>query len=451
MYNEQNNINQSSVNSGNNTSMNNTYPNQMQNNSQNVNYNYNQQNTQNYYSNNQFENNNNVSNVPTKYKLTLRRKKSFVGSVVALDVNIDNQKVGTIKNGETLELDITAGNHTIFLSKKNLLVSVDPNNAVNIQVNGDTTADVVLFGANNFGITNINGQGINVNSDSTQNYFEKNKKKSNLTLIASIIIPIISIVLFISAKLYITPWVYGIVIGYAIVNLVGLKSQKMNEQYKSNLFKNIIAIIISILFSVATAYISINEIESFDELFNKNNDSSYISESDDDYDFDDETEDFNDMYNIPDYFKLKFSLPSGFSIDKIQQDPNTNSLNYIFQNSDDNSNFYRIGLMRLNSEETPLSVVSSLRSGYKEQLLEEANNVSDFKYATGSTKTKNINNKQWSEFIDIASSNSLNMKITIFMYGINYEKSTYLDYGIVSGDLSSVEPTYSNFINSLKF
>ena len=451
MYNEQNDINQSSLNGSNDINIDNTYPNQMQNNSQNVNYDYNQQNTQNNHSSNQFENNSDVSNTPTKYKLTLCRKKSFVGSVVALDVNIDNQKVGTIKNGETLELDITAGSHTIYLSKESLLVSVDPNNAVNIEVNSDITADVVLFGANNFGITNISGQGINVDKEGTQKYFEKNKKKSNLTLVISIIFPIVSVILFISSKLYITPWVYGIVIGYAIVNLVGLKTQKGNEHYKSNIFKNILAIIISILFAIVTIYISVNEIESFDELFNKNNDSSDISEYDDEEEFDDETEDFDDMYNIPDYFKLNFSIPSGFSIYKIEQDPNTNLLNYIYQNNDDNSNFYRIGLMRLNSEETPISVVSSLRNGYKEQLLEETNNVSDFKYESGSSKTKNINNKQWNEFVDVASSNSLNFKITIFMYGINYEKSTYMVYGIVTGDLNSVEPAYSNFVNSLKF
>ena len=153
MYNEQNNINQSGVNSSNNTDMNNTYPNQMQN-------------------NNQSENNNNVSNVPTNYKLTLHRKKSFVGGMVAFDIYIDNVKVGKIKNGKTVELEITGGEH---------IISIHKNNPVSINITGDTTADVVVFGANNFGITNINGQGTESNNSINNNYIEKNNKKTNMT------------------------------------------------------------------------------------------------------------------------------------------------------------------------------------------------------------------------------------------------------------------------------
>ena len=186
------------------------------------------------------------------YKLTLSRKKNFVGCLVAFTIYIDNQKVGKIKNGETIQFDITAGNHQISINK---------NNAINIMINGDTTADVVVFAANNFGITNINGQGINnLNNQIDNNYIEKSIKKANLTLALSIILPIISVILFFTSEIFINAWIYGIIIGYAIVNTAGLNGQKdsMGKKYKSLQLKNIIAIVISAIAAIVTAYISVN-------------------------------------------------------------------------------------------------------------------------------------------------------------------------------------------------
>ena len=184
--------------------------------------------------------NNNGGGVAT-YKLVLNRKKNFVACLVKFDIIIDGVKVGKIKNGQVVELNVTAGNHTISINK---------NNAINIFVNGDVSADVVVFGADNFGITNISGQAsVNMN-DVSNNYFEKNNSKSNLTLLISIILPIISIILFYTSSLYIPPFIFGIVVGYAVVNIFGLKSQKGNQDYKSNMIKNWLAIIITIVFSI---------------------------------------------------------------------------------------------------------------------------------------------------------------------------------------------------------
>ena len=119
-------------------------------------------------------------------------------------------------------------------------------------------ADVVVFGSNNFGLTNISGQNSNV-VESTNNtiHFDENKKKTNLLLIFSIILPILSIVLIYAFNLIIKAWVYGLFIGYTIVNIYGLKNDKNSSEYKSLLLKNIIAAVIYGLSAFITTFIVI--------------------------------------------------------------------------------------------------------------------------------------------------------------------------------------------------
>ena len=182
-----------------------------------------------------------------KYKLTLTRKKNFVGCLVKFDIYIDDVKVGKIKNGETVTLDVDAGSHKISIHK---------NNPVNIVIDKDTTADVVVFGANNFGITNVNGSGSNP-SDNNDKYLSKTIKNSNMVLIFSIILPIASAIMIFTIQRYLQPWVHGIVAGYAIVNLFGLKNLKGTNEYKSLMTKNIIAMVLSIIAAIAISYLSI--------------------------------------------------------------------------------------------------------------------------------------------------------------------------------------------------
>ena len=182
-----------------------------------------------------------------KYKLTLTRKKNFVGCAIAFKVFIDGEMVGVIKNGKTLELQVTPGDHEISIHK---------NNPVHIIINGDTTADVVVFGANNFGITNINGQGQIVENNQ---YANKNTKSNDIFFYISILIPIISIILLYSVGYVISVWVYGFVIGYCIVNFVGLKNLKSadTEKYKSSLIKNVVSVVINIIAIVLTLCVTI--------------------------------------------------------------------------------------------------------------------------------------------------------------------------------------------------
>ncbi|MBE6161101.1 MAG: hypothetical protein E7158_02620 [Firmicutes bacterium] len=190
-----------------------------------------------------------VVNQNVTYKLTLNRKKSFVGCLIGFDIYIDNKKVTKIKNGQTVEISVPAGNH---------LISVNNKNTVNILFNDNITADVVVFGSNDFGITNISGQNSNAVEITSNNiHLDENKKKTDILLIFSIIMPILSIVLIYEFNLYIKAWVYGLFIGYTIVTIAGLKNDKNSLEYKSLLLKNIIAAIIYGISAILTVFLSV--------------------------------------------------------------------------------------------------------------------------------------------------------------------------------------------------
>ena len=180
-----------------------------------------------------------------KFKLTLHRQKNFVGCLIGFIIYIDGEKVGKLKNGKTLELEVAGGNHTISIHK---------NNQVDIFIDKDTTADVVVYGANNFGITNINGEG-STSEENTDHYLQKNQRSTNSLLGLSIALPIISVIIWFAFKFYIQFWVFGIVAGYGIVNLAGLKNLKGKPEYKPLLIKNIIAMVISIVCAIVMAFV----------------------------------------------------------------------------------------------------------------------------------------------------------------------------------------------------
>ena len=198
----------------------------------------------------------NYSNVnnsygPTKYKLILNRKKSFVGSLISFDIYIDNEKVGQIKNGETVELQVSSGDHQI---------SINGNNAVNITISGDTTADVVVFGSNNFGITNVSGQGNGYVENKIDNKFiEKNKSATNSLFVISSLLSIGSVIMLIIKGVFLKPWIYGFLLGYALVNIAGIKNIKSSnvEEYNLLLKKNILTIVICAISIIISAYATI--------------------------------------------------------------------------------------------------------------------------------------------------------------------------------------------------
>jgi hypothetical protein len=111
-------------------------------------------NEQQLYSNNQIiQPISNSQNLDSAYKLVLTRPKNFVGSLIKFKIYIDGYELGTIKNGETVVLNVNSGNHIISFNKK-----MDQS----INISGDTSADVVHFGGNNFGLSNIRNNSGNV-------------------------------------------------------------------------------------------------------------------------------------------------------------------------------------------------------------------------------------------------------------------------------------------------
>ena len=185
-------------------------------------------------------------------KLTLTREKSIIGCAVAYNIFIDGIKVNKIKNGQTLDIPITRGKHTIALSNKK--------DAVDIVINGDISADVMLMAANHVGITNVRGSGdysaLNRNSD--DRYVEKAKKSANVNLAFTGVLPLLSVIWLFLVGGVVSPIVYGIFIGYSIINLAGLKKVSHDPNlYRSLLIKNIIAMVLFIIEGFITILIVI--------------------------------------------------------------------------------------------------------------------------------------------------------------------------------------------------
>ena len=258
MYN--NNYNQNNMNNGmNNNNNNNSYNPYNMNNSNNNYNNYNQNNMNNNMYNNDnnqgnMNNNNmnsNYNNSPYSngYKLTLNRKKSFVGALIAYKVFIDNNVVGKIKNGETLTFDVIPGQHTISINNNK--------NPIVININGDTTADIAVYGTNEIGITNVNGQGQNFYGNENNIIIKKCQNQATAFLISSIALPIVSVIIYFTFKYLIAAWIYGINIGYGIINIYGLKHIKEidNKKYNQLLIMNFIGIAIGIIAVIVTIFI----------------------------------------------------------------------------------------------------------------------------------------------------------------------------------------------------
>lgn len=186
------------------------------------------------------------------YKLTLTRPKEFVGSLVKFKIFIDNNEVGSIKNGETVALNINSGNHTISFNK-----TMDQN----INISSDTYADVVVIGANKVGLSNIrDNSGLNVqNNELYEENADKIIKSAKGPLILSCACIVITFILLFTIKMVVSPWVYGISIGYTIINLSSIRKHKqvLNDKYGSLITLNIVSIVISIVGAIISGYLMI--------------------------------------------------------------------------------------------------------------------------------------------------------------------------------------------------
>lgn len=189
------------------------------------------------------------------YKLTLTRKKAYVLSLETFKIFIDNVMVAKIKNGQTIVLDVTPGVHTI---------SINNNNPITINIDRDTTAEIVMNGAYNFVITNINGSGYDDVISDSNNSVSKHQKETNVLLIGSIVLPIISLVLyFLTNHKYVLQFgFYALLVSVSIINISSINSLKKVDEslddtlYKSLLIKSIITIVIGITCIAITIYIT---------------------------------------------------------------------------------------------------------------------------------------------------------------------------------------------------
>ena len=186
------------------------------------------------------------------YRLTLTRPKNFVGSLIKFKIFIDGNQVGTIKNGETVVLDVSRGNHTISFNK-----TMDQN----INISGDISADVVVIAGNKFGLSNIrDNNGITVqNSELYAESVDKIVKSAKWPLRLSCVCIALTFIMLFTINMVIQPWVYGISIGYTIINLSSIKKHKqvLNGKYKSLIIIDIISIVVSIVGIIISGHLMI--------------------------------------------------------------------------------------------------------------------------------------------------------------------------------------------------
>lgn len=174
------------------------------------------------------------------YKLTINRPNNFVGCLVKFKVYIDNNEVGVVKNGEAIVVNVTSGNHTISFNNTMLQ---------NLQISHDTSIDVGVIGSNKFGIINVkdsNGMTVQTSGIGTQNA-EKILKSAKGPLIFSCSCIGITFILLFTVQMVISPVIYGISIGYSIINLNSIKQCKelLKDKYDSARNTSIIAIVVS--------------------------------------------------------------------------------------------------------------------------------------------------------------------------------------------------------------
>ena len=175
------------------------------------------------------------------YKFTITRQKDFYGSMVSWKIFVDGVNVGQLKNGESITFDITSGTHTIAINKRN---------PISMEIVGNTTAEGVIYGTNNFALINFNGQPGNPT-------LEANIKKANnyatMVMIIDILLAVIGILLLF-AGYYLKLWLYAVAIADSVINLPLVKKFGENENTKKMRTKHIAGIVIAAVMLVISCY-----------------------------------------------------------------------------------------------------------------------------------------------------------------------------------------------------
>ena len=182
------------------------------------------------------------------YRLTINREKSFVGCLASLKIKIDDKEVGKIKNGATLFTSVPEGSHTIFVNNQEIAT---------LNITADTSVEVAFSGPNMFTLQNIEVGGV------TQNIVENRNSKKGISAstkscwTAVILFPVISLILAYTVQLIVHPIAYGFLIGYAIINIVGLKKYEKTQETQSLITQNIIIIAIAIGEAILATFMTV--------------------------------------------------------------------------------------------------------------------------------------------------------------------------------------------------
>lgn len=181
------------------------------------------------------------------YKLTLYRPKAFVGSLMNIKVYVDGEEKCILKNGETVTLDITGGNHHISFSGYS---------DCTLQILGDATANVMLITAREILLQDLNGA--NIIETETDSYNQKIYFISDFVVASSIVLMIPS--LFFTRFMNSITILLLIIIADIVLTIICMMSAKKQQSKLKFSFKKIMktyigALIINIINIIVCLFI----------------------------------------------------------------------------------------------------------------------------------------------------------------------------------------------------
>lgn len=178
--------------------------------------------------------NNSLNTDNAIYKLTLHRPKAFVGSLMNLKIYIDGEKKCILKNGGTVTLNITGGNHHISFSGYSNCT---------LQILSDTTANVMIITVREILLQDLIGS--NIIETETDSYNQKIYFISDFVIASSIMLFILSL-FFIQFMSSITILLLIIIVDI-ILTLICMMSAKKQQSKLKYSFKKIMTSYISAL------------------------------------------------------------------------------------------------------------------------------------------------------------------------------------------------------------
>ena len=210
-------------------------------NSQSINLQQQSVNMESQLTNNKLNTNNSIC------KLTLTRPNAFVGSLWNLKVYVDGEKKCVLKNGESITLEVTSGNHHISFSGYS---------DYTLQVLSDATTNVIPTDSRQILLQDL--MGANIIEDENNSYNKKSRTISSLIVASSLLVFLLA-TMFSQFMSNITVLSF-IIATDLIIALIGFYLTKKHQNKLGYAFKKVMydyigAIIINILSIIACVII----------------------------------------------------------------------------------------------------------------------------------------------------------------------------------------------------